>query len=162
MQRPAEPRRPTIDRSRPPTGDGGPAGDMARYTVQIGDSLWTIAQRQLGAGHKWRLIARANNLPDNATLQPGQELVIPRPEPERGPVSERSRTDPLGLGLDEDMRTVTVRAGDSLWTIARREYRDGTQWRMIYTANRSRMDSPNDLHPGDELVVPPLPDNAGD
>jgi len=162
METPDERRRPTIDESRPPTGDAGQADDMTRYTVQIGDSLWTIAKKKLGAGHKWRLIAKANNLPDNATLQPGQELIIPRPEPDQGPVSEPSETDPLGLGLDEDMRTVTVQEGDSLWTIAQREYRDGTKWRMIYTANKSRMDSPNDLHPGDKLVVPPLPDNADD
>jgi len=57
------------------------------------------------------------------------------------------------------MRTVTVLPNDSLWTIAQREYNDGTKWRLIYTANRQRMSNENDLHPGDKLVVPPLPDD---
>lgn len=159
MRTPRTPPRPAIDNTRPPTGDAGPARDETTYTVQQDDSLWKIARSQLGAGSQWRLIARANGLPDNATLQPGQRLIIPKPEPERGPVAERTDADPLGLGLSPDMRTVTVREDDSLWDIAVREYKDGTKWRLIYTANKSRMSSPTDLHPGDELLVPPLPDD---
>lgn len=46
------------------------------YTVQKGDSLWSISSKFLGAGCKWRLIADANKL-KNTTIVPGQVLIIP-------------------------------------------------------------------------------------
>lgn len=47
------------------------------YTVQQGDSLWSIAQKKLGNGTKWEQIKRINNL--NTTLiYPNQILKIPR------------------------------------------------------------------------------------
>jgi len=54
--------------------------DAKRYTVQAGDSLWTIARRQLGAGRRWRAIYDANrdvlDTPHRVPL--GRTLVIPR------------------------------------------------------------------------------------
>ena len=47
------------------------------YTVQKGDSLWKIAQKQLGNGNKYKLIQSANNI--NGTLiRIGQKLKIPK------------------------------------------------------------------------------------
>ncbi len=47
------------------------------YTVKKGDSLWKIAQKQLGNGNKYKLIQSANNI--NGTLiRIGQKLKIPK------------------------------------------------------------------------------------
>lgn len=50
----------------------------------------------------------------------------------------------------------TVRSGDSLIRIARTVYgpEHGSHWRDIYEANRDRMDSETDLHPGQVLRIP--------
>lgn len=54
-----------------------PAAEGRMYAVEPSDTLWTIAIKFYGNGTKYRLIQRANNLPDNARLRTGQILVIP-------------------------------------------------------------------------------------
>jgi nucleoid-associated protein YgaU len=50
--------------------------------------------------------------------------------------------------------TYTVKAGDTLSAIAKREYGDASQWRKIYEANRDQIDNPDLIHPGQELKIP--------
>jgi nucleoid-associated protein YgaU len=54
-----------------------PAGNT--YTVQKGDTLWSIAQRFLGDGHRWREIIDVNPGldPDPSKLKVGQVIVLP-------------------------------------------------------------------------------------
>lgn len=53
------------------------AGDAPEeYTVQTGDSLWSIAERLLGDGSRWSEIYEANNLP-STVIHPGQVLRLP-------------------------------------------------------------------------------------
>jgi nucleoid-associated protein YgaU len=47
-----------------------------------------------------------------------------------------------------------VKAGDSLWQIAYKEYGDAAQWRAIASANN--IENPRVLDPGTEIVIPPL------
>jgi LysM repeat protein len=46
------------------------------YTVKAGDSLWAIAERELGSGARWREIQAANNI-SGTLIRPGQTLSIP-------------------------------------------------------------------------------------
>ena len=48
----------------------------------------------------------------------------------------------------------TVRSGDSLSAIAKREYGDASAWRRIYEANRDQIKDPDLIHPGQELNIP--------
>ena len=56
----------------------GPAS-AASYTVQKGDSLWKIAQEQLGSGARWDEIYEANRdtVSDPNLIFIGQILAIP-------------------------------------------------------------------------------------
>ncbi len=47
------------------------------YTVQKGDTLWSIAQRFYGNGQRWQDIAAANPQVDAKRLIVGQQLVMP-------------------------------------------------------------------------------------
>ena len=47
-----------------------------------------------------------------------------------------------------------VKAGDSLWTIAKRIYGTGTKWTAIYEANRTNIADPNLIRVGQQLVLP--------
>ena len=53
----------------------GSAGGRT-YTVQSGDSLWQIAQSQLGDGARYQEIKALNGLSDD-TIYPGQVLQLP-------------------------------------------------------------------------------------
>ena len=46
------------------------------YTVKSGDTLWGIAQKQLGNGDKWGNIAKLNNISNPNKLQIGQVLKL--------------------------------------------------------------------------------------
>lgn len=72
------------------------------YTVQSGDSLWSIANR---FGVTVNDLKSANNLTSNL-LSIGQVLVIPK-------LSSNTPTNPT-------YSTYTVQSGDSLWSIANR------------------------------------------
>lgn len=48
------------------------------YTVEEGDSLWTIAVRAYGDGYKWVDIANRNNLANPDLIHPGNQFVLPR------------------------------------------------------------------------------------
>lgn len=52
------------------------SSDDKTYTVKAGDTLWGIAQRELGNGSKWTEIKKANNLTSDL-IRPGQVLRIP-------------------------------------------------------------------------------------
>jgi DNA-binding SARP family transcriptional activator len=91
----------------PPTAAASPAGDPEClpaatdgwvYTVQEGDSLWGIAERELGDGRRWREIFTRNQgrrMPDGGVLRddslilPGWQLLLPPspspPSPAPGP-----------------------------------------------------------------------------
>ncbi|HYF40019.1 MAG TPA: LysM peptidoglycan-binding domain-containing protein [Gemmatimonadales bacterium] len=51
-------------------------------------------------------------------------------------------------------RSYTVKKGDSLSKIAKREYGDAGQWRRIYEANRDTIKDPDLIHPGQVFRIP--------
>lgn len=56
--------------------------------------------------------------------------------------------------LPSDSRTV-VQPGNSLWQIARVSYGRGTQYSVIYEANRDQIRDPDLIYPGQIFVIPP-------
>ena len=48
------------------------------HIVSRGDTLWSIAESRLGAGHRWPEIAEVNGIIDPARLRVGFELTIPQ------------------------------------------------------------------------------------
>ena len=59
------------------TISGGASSTAERvYTVQAGDSLWAIAQRELGNGNRWQEISKLNGL-TSTTIRVGQKLKLP-------------------------------------------------------------------------------------
>jgi len=49
------------------------------YTIQKGDSLWKIAQKELGSGHRWKYLYELNKdkIRDPNKLKPGLKIIIP-------------------------------------------------------------------------------------
>ena len=51
-------------------------------------------------------------------------------------------------------KTYTVKKGDSLSKIAKREYGDANKWHAIYEANKGTIKDPDLIHPGQVLTLP--------
>lgn len=95
------------------------------YTVQTGDSLFSIAQR---FGISARQLATANKIEEGEDLTPGQRLFIP-------------------IQVSKVI-TYTVEPGDSLYTIARR-YNTLTESIMVLNGLQSTA-----IYAGQRLIIP--------
>ena len=67
--------RPEQGRGQNPTS-GGPAGRRSRRVVE-GDTLPSIAYRELGDPNLWRVVAEMNGIDDPLSVGPGARLLIP-------------------------------------------------------------------------------------
>lgn len=60
----------------------------------------------------------------------------------------------LNLKSSDHTKVVNVQRGDSLSSIAAKEYGDPARWREI--ADRNKIIDPKSIRPGQELVIPPI------
>lgn len=51
-------------------------------------------------------------------------------------------------------KTYKVVKGDCLWSIAKKQYGDGSKYTKIYNANKDKIKSPNLIYPGQVLTIP--------
>jgi nucleoid-associated protein YgaU len=73
------------------------------------------------------------------------------PRPDFSDVSSGSSTTSPVPGA---ARTVTVKSGESLSKIAKRELGDASKWKAIYEANKDKIKDPDLIHPGQVLDIP--------
>ena len=48
----------------------------------------------------------------------------------------------------------TVKEGDCLWKLAKAHYGNGSDYGKIYDANKDKINNPNLIYPGQEIVIP--------
>lgn len=106
------------------------------YTVKPGDSLWIIAQLH---NMDMQELARINGIDPRNYIYPGQVLKL-----------RADSTDAPEIVTPDDV--YTVRAGDSLWSIAQALLGNGWRWYKIAAANDLKL--PYTIHPGDRLKIP--------
>ena len=131
------------------------------YTVQAGDSLYTISQKILGSPKYVAAIQKANPKVDAKRLRVGQVLNIPdvsgSSTPAPGPGVSRIAADG-GLGTAPGLsggKTYKIQSGDTLRKIATKHYGNSKMWEKIYALNREAIgSSPSNLRVGMVLRLP--------
>jgi nucleoid-associated protein YgaU len=117
---------------------GGPR--PRTYKVKRGDSLSSIADKQLGDADRWPEIFVLNR----ATIRHRDRITV-------GQVF----TLPGATPMQPRPRLYKVKRGDTLSKIAERELGNANRWREIFTLNRDVISDPDRISPGQVLVVLP-------
>jgi len=124
------------------------------YQVAKGDSLWKLADTFLKDARQYPVIAKLNNLPVDARLEVGQEILVPLDHtlvdlPEQNLESSQS------LIAKTSQADYVVQAGDCLWQIAQQELGDPYLWPVIYQLNQDLVgNDANLILPGQKLSLP--------
>lgn len=149
----------SLARANAPSSEAAALPDRL-YAVQPGDTLWSIAAREYGAGAAYRRIIDANvgrQMPNGSrftargVIQPGWSLVLP---------------DLPALTETADGHLwYTVQQGDSLSLIAATMLGDAEEWKTIFQLNRGALardgrtlDDADLIWPGLKLQLPDAPD----
>jgi nucleoid-associated protein YgaU len=128
---PSQPASPA--RSAAPTG---PA-KLNVLTVQPGDSLWKLAQQNLGNGRRWHDLLAANPaIVDPNHIVAGSQIFLPS-------VASRFRT----------ATRILVQKGVTLSEIAQAQFGHASYWSCIAHANPTVRDA-NVIYEGQVLVLP--------
>jgi nucleoid-associated protein YgaU len=123
--------------ARPSTVANASSSPLHTIIVQPGDSLWKLAQQNLGRGSRWQELLAANpGIVDPTRLAAGTEIVVPAKI----------------TGLKSDLR-VTVQSGDTLTKIAQVTYGRAAAWSCIAQANPEIADV-NRIYEGQQLLLP--------
>ncbi|MFF0698470.1 LysM peptidoglycan-binding domain-containing protein [Streptomyces tendae] len=161
---------PVTKQARPASGTS-PATSV--HTVRAGESLWSIAEQELGDGEQWRQIAALNEdhtMTDgqvfhaNSFLQAGWQLQMPADHTFPGGDGDRTQLTATTAAADESssVHTVTVDEGDNLSKIAEEELGDSNEWPTVFAASRGTpqpnglpaITDPDVIYPGQRITLP--------
>jgi len=121
----------------PPSAIAKTSSPLHTVIIQPGDSLWKLAQQNLGRGSRWQELLAANpGIVDPMRIAAGTEIVIPAKV----------------TGLKSDLRVI-VKQGDTLSNIARVTYGRAAAWRCIAQANPEIADADR-IYKGQQLLLP--------
>ncbi len=114
-------------------------------SVQPGDSLWKLAQQNLGRGNRWHELLAVNPAIANPNqIRAGAQLNLPTV----------AASSVVSRGAKANASTtIKVRKGDTLWSLAKSHLGRSSAWPCLAAANPSLAD-PNRIYENQQLLVP--------
>lgn len=131
---PAHPLNPLPPTLQPePTPIAAPASAPVEHTVAAGETLGDISLKYFKSSKQWKKIVDANPGLDPKTIKVGQKLRIPVETKADAPLALGNGPAPMAPVAGE--RTYTIKANDSLYSIARKELGAPNRWKEIQALN---------------------------
>ena len=79
--------------------------------------------------------------------------ITPSPAPSQ-PATATVQEPPLETTSAPKAANYTVKSGDCLWNIAKKQLGDGSRWKEIYELNKDKIKNPNLIYSGQSLTMP--------
>lgn len=117
------------DSSNTPVADP----EYVEYTIQKGDSFWKIAQKMMGDGSLFNILAAFNNMSADSIIHAGTVIKIPK-------------SNTINYTI------YSVKNGDSFWRIAKEQMGDGNRYKELASFNN--MDINTIIYAGDKIKIP--------
>ena len=126
---------------------------VSTYTVERGDSLWSIAKKN---GLTVAGLAKANSISTGTALKPGRKLIVPGKV--GAPAKETTSMAPAAMSLPAEKTAMparpagekyTVQVGESLGVIARK-----FQVTVGKLAEANNITDPSKVRAGQQLIIP--------
>ncbi len=135
--------------------------EFGSYEVQEGDTLWSIAAKQLGSGSRHPEISALNRdrMGKGGTLRVGASLRLPgEAKVEKADAtipSKREAVEPATPAKKKNGKTVyTVKSGDTLGGIAAKYLGSSSKYDDLLLANAATLKDEDSLEVGMELMIP--------
>ncbi len=118
------------------------ATDLARKGMQKAQQVKKLAaEQEKAARERQKKLAEEKRKKEEAAQKAAEE----KKKKEAAERAKRMQT-----------RQYTVKKGDCLWNIAKREYGNPMYWNNIYKNNKDKIDNYNLIYPGQVLTLPPM------
>lgn len=79
--------------------------------------------------------------------------ITPAPAPSQ-PATATVQEPPRETSSAPQSSNYTVKSGDCLWNIAKKQLGDGSRWKEIYELNKDKIKNPNLIYPNQSLTIP--------
>ena len=79
--------------------------------------------------------------------------ITPAPAPSE-PATATVQPAPRETTSAPQNSSYTVKSGDCLWNIAKKQLGDGSRWKEIYELNKDKIKNPNLIYPNQSLTMP--------
>lgn len=152
---------PGVERATPGESASATAMTLPSVTVVRGDTLWDLAERHLGSGHRYTEIRDINlgrpqsdgrALTDAHWIYPGWRLLLPEDAVD---VTAQPVLPPASVeGTELAAADYTVVPGDTLWDISAEQLGDPQRYPEIVDLNRSRPQSDGGTLQDPDLIRP--------
>jgi len=120
-------------------------------TITVSGEIADDADRQ-------KILDILTEVPGITSVKDDMAVAAPATEPAPEPAPGSSIAEPTGAGQQENQKTYTVQSGDTLWKISREMYGDGSKYMKIFEANTGLLTNPDQIFPGQELIIPAADD----
>jgi nucleoid-associated protein YgaU len=143
---------------QPPQRDARPAQHVSARPIHGNRLEQLLEQRALAPGDESIPVDPAARVGRASQPRP-QAREAADPKPTAALLSARQRPLTLPKVSKDQLARYVAQSGDTLSKIAVQQYgtRSHTVIEAIFQANRATLSSPDDLHVGDELILPPVP-----
>ena len=136
--------------------DGKPATSRQNVVVALNEPESSPGEVRSHAGAPSGIpdtVGAIRPLKDQATAS--SQTQQPHPSPlQIATAGPRSDEGAASAAVESRNATRVVSRGDSLWRISRFTYGAGTEYAVVYRANRDRIRNPDRIYPGQVFVLP--------